>query len=126
MIFITEGDSATGSMVKCRDVLRQALFPLRGKPKNSHNTKREFVYKNEELYFLMKALNIEDDIEDLRYSKVILATDADQDGLHIRNLLLTYFLTFFENLVTNGHLYILETPIYRVRNKKETLYTKDI
>ena len=125
MIFITEGDSATGSMISCRDVLTQALFPLRGKPKNSHNMKREFVYKNEELYFMMKAINIEESLDDLRYAKVIIATDADQDGLHIRNLLLTYFLTFFEGLVTNGHLYILETPIYRVRNKKETIYCYD-
>ena len=126
MIFLTEGDSATGSMVSCRDVLTQALFPLRGKPLNVFNSKRETIYKNEELYYIMKALDIEEDMDSLRYQKVIIATDADQDGLHIRNLLLTYFLTFFENLVINGHVYILETPIFRVRNKKETIYCYDL
>ena len=122
MVFLTEGDSATGSMISSRNVMTQALFPLRGKPLNVFGSKIETIYKNEELYFIMKALDIEDGIGGLKYNKVIIATDADQDGLHIRNLLLTYFLTFFENLVANGHLYILETPIFRVRNKKETIY----
>ena len=126
MIFLTEGDSATGSMVSSRDTLTQALFPLRGKPLNTYNSNREMIYKNEELYYIMKALNIEDDIDDLRYQKVIIATDADQDGLHIRNLLLTYFLTFFESLVQAGHLYILETPLFRVRNKTKTIYCFNI
>ena len=125
MIFLTEGDSATGSMVSCRNVMTQALFSLRGKPLNVHGGKQEMMYKNEELYYIMRALDIEDNLETLRYNKVIIATDADQDGLHIRNLLLTYFLTYFENLVANGHLYILETPIYRVRTKKETIYCYD-
>ena len=124
-IFLTEGDSAMGPMVSTRNVLTQALFPLRGKPVNVYNAKHEVLYKNEELYYIMKALNIEDSIHDLRYSKVIIATDADQDGLHIRNLLMTYFLTYFENLVLNGHVYILETPLYRVRNKKENIYCYD-
>ncbi len=124
-LFLTEGDSATGSMMSSRNVLTQALFPLRGKPLNSHGMQREFVYKNEELYYVMKAVGIEDSMDNLRYAKVVLATDADQDGLHIRNLLLTYFLTFFEPLVTNGHLYILETPLFRVRNSKETIYCYD-
>ena len=122
MVFLTEGDSATGSMISSRNVMTQALFPLRGKPLNVFGSKIETIYKNEELYFIMKALDIEDGIGGLKYNKVIIATDADQDGLHIRNLLLTYFLTFFENLVANEHLYILETPIYRVRTKKETIY----
>ncbi|NQZ56436.1 MAG: type IIA DNA topoisomerase subunit B [Lentisphaeraceae bacterium] len=125
MIFLTEGDSATGSMVSCRNVMTQALFSLRGKPLNVHGGKQEMMYKNEELYYIMRALDIEDNLETLRYNKVIIATDADQDGLHIRNLLLTYFLTYFENLVANGHLYILETPIFRVRTKKETIYCYD-
>ena len=124
-IFLTEGDSATGSMIHCRDVMTQALFALRGKPLNCHNMSQEIVYKNEELFYIMKALNIENDIESLRYNKVIIATDADQDGLHIRNLLLTYFLTYFPTLVQNDHLYILETPLFRVRNKKETIYCFD-
>ena len=122
MVFLTEGDSATGSMISSRNVMNQALFPLRGKPLNVFGSKIETIYKNEELYFIMKALDIEDGLGGLKYNKVIIATDADQDGLHIRNLLLTYFLTFFENLVANGHLFILETPIYRVRTKKETVY----
>ena len=122
MVFLTEGDSATGSMISSRNVMTQALFPLRGKPLNVFGSKIETIYKNEELYFIMKALDIEDGLGGLKYNKVIIATDADQDGLHIRNLLLTYFLTFFENLVANGHLFILETPIFRVRTKKETVY----
>lgn len=122
MLFLTEGQSATGSMVSCRDVYTQAIFSLKGKPFNCHNETFEKVYRNEELYYIMQALNIEDDIENLRYNKVIIATDSDVDGLHIRNLLITFFLTFFEQLVLSGHLYVLETPLFRVRNKKETIY----
>lgn len=122
MLFLTEGQSATGSMVSCRDVYTQAIFSLKGKPLNCHNENFEKVYKNEELYYIMQALNIEDDIENLRYEKVIIATDSDVDGLHIRNLLITFFLTYFEQLVLSGHLYVLETPLFRVRNKKETIY----
>lgn len=122
MIFLTEGLSATGSIVTARDVYTQAVYPLKGKPLNCFEAKKELVYKNEELYNIMQALGIEDNIENLRYSKVILATDADVDGLHIRNLLLTYFLHFFEPLVLHGHVHILETPLFRVRNKKETIY----
>ena len=121
-IFLTEGQSAMGSMVSSRNAKTQALFSLRGKPLNVFGAKRDAIYKNNELYNVMKALGIEEGIEYLRYNKVILATDADVDGLHIRNLLITYFLHFFEELVTHGHLYILETPIFRVRNKKQTVY----
>ena len=121
-IFLTEGDSAGGSMVQARDVDSQAVFSLKGKPLNCNGLKRDAIYKNEELYNIMRALGIEDDIEDLRYNKVIIATDADVDGMHIRNLLLTYFLRYFEELVVRGHVYILETPLFRVRNKKETRY----
>jgi DNA gyrase/topoisomerase IV subunit B len=122
MLFLTEGQSATGSMVSCRDVYTQAIFSLKGKPMNCHNENFEKVYKNEELYYIMQALNIEDDIENLRYQKVVIATDSDVDGLHIRNLLITFFLNYFEQLVLSGHLYVLETPLFRVRNKKETIY----
>jgi DNA gyrase/topoisomerase IV subunit B len=122
MIFITEGQSAMGSLVSCRDAETQALFAIRGKPLNVFGMKKDALYKNAELYNIMKALGIEDSIDDLRYNKVILATDADVDGLHIRNLLVTYFLHYFEELVTRGHVYILETPLFRVRNKKETRY----
>ncbi|MCG8571543.1 MAG: type IIA DNA topoisomerase subunit B [Spirochaetes bacterium] len=122
MIFITEGQSASGSMVSCRDVYIQAVYSLRGKPLNSFGMNKATVYKNEELFNLMKALGIEEGLEGLRYNKIIIATDADVDGFHIRNLLLTYFLVFFEQIVLAGHLYILETPLFRVRNKKETLY----
>jgi len=121
-IFITEGQSAAGSLVSCRDVNSQAIFTLKGKPMNVYNLKRDAIYKNDELYNLMRALNIEDSIEKLRYNRVILATDADVDGLHIRNLLLTFFLRFFDHLVFDGHVMILETPLFRVRNKKKTLY----
>ena len=121
-IFLTEGDSAGGVMVQSRDVETQAIFSLRGKPLNCHGLERDAIYKNEELYNLMRALGIEDGIEGLRYAKVVLATDADVDGMHIRNLLLTYFLRYFEELVIKGHVYILETPLFRVRNKKETRY----
>lgn len=122
MIFLTEGESASASIVMTRSPLTQAVFSLRGKPLNVHGMKLDQIYKNEEMYNLMSALNIEDDIANLRYSKVILATDADVDGMHIRNLLVTFFLTYFEGLVLNGHLYILETPLFKVRNKEKTLY----
>lgn len=122
MIFLTEGDSASASIVASRDPLTQAVFSLRGKPMNVFGMKLDQLYKNEEMFNLMSALNIEDDIEQLRYNKVVLATDADVDGMHIRNLLLTFFLTYFEGLVLNGHLYILETPLFKVRNKEQTIY----
>ena len=122
MIFITEGDSASGTITKTRDVLTQAVFSLRGKILNVHGKKKTEIYKNAELYNLMVALGIENGIEDLRYGKVIIATDADTDGYHIRNLLMTYFLTYFEDLVLSGRLYILETPLYRVRNRTTTIY----
>jgi DNA gyrase subunit B/topoisomerase-4 subunit B len=122
MIFLTEGDSASASIVASRDPLTQAVFSLRGKPLNVFGLRLDQLYKNEEMYNLMSALNIEDDIEQLRYHKVILATDADVDGMHIRNLLITFFLTYFEGLVLNGHLHILETPLFKVRNKDKTLY----
>lgn len=122
MIFICEGQSAAGSITSCRDVNSQAVFTLKGKPLNVWDLKRDIVYKNDEMYNLMCALDIEDNLEKLRYEKVILATDADVDGLHIRNLLITYFFKFFEQLVHNGHLYVLETPLFRVRNKQETIY----
>jgi topoisomerase-4 subunit B len=121
-IFITEGDSAGGAMIQSRDVHTQAIFSLRGKPLNCHGLKRDAVYKNEELYNIMRALGIEDGLEGLRYNRVIIATDADVDGMHIRNLLLTYFLRYFEELVIKGHVYILETPLFRVRNRIKTVY----
>jgi topoisomerase-4 subunit B len=121
-IFLTEGDSAGGAMIQSRDVYTQAIFSLKGKPLNVYGLKKDTVYKNEELYNIMRALGIEDDIDALRYNKVIIATDADVDGMHIRNLLLTYFLYYFEELVLKGHVYILETPLFRVRNKKDTVY----
>ena len=122
MIFLTEGDSASASIVASRNPLTQAVFSLRGKPLNVFGMKMDQLYKNEEMFNLMSALNIEDDIGNLRYRKVILATDADVDGMHIRNLLITFFLTYFEALVINGHLYILETPLFKARNKERTLY----
>ncbi len=122
MIFLTEGDSASASIVSSRDPVTQAVFPLRGKPLNVFGMKLDQLYKNEEMYNLMSALNIEEDLSNLRYNKVILATDADVDGMHIRNLLITFFLTYFEGLVQNGHLYILETPLFKVRNKEKTFY----
>jgi topoisomerase-4 subunit B len=121
-LFITEGDSAGGSLVMCRDVETQAIFTIKGKPLNCFGLGKETVYKNEELYNIMSALGIENGLDGLRYNKVIIATDADVDGMHIRNLLLTFFLRFFEELVTRGHVHILETPLFRVRNKKETRY----
>lgn len=122
VIFLTEGESASASIVMTRDPLVQAVFSLRGKPLNVHGMKLDQLYKNEELYNLMSALNIEDDLSNLRYSRVILATDADVDGMHIRNLLVTFFLTYFEALVLNGHLHILETPLFKVRNKEKTIF----
>ena len=122
MIFLTEGESASASIVMNRDPLTQAVFSLRGKPLNVHGMKLDQLYKNEEMYNLMSALNVEEDLANLRYNKVVLATDADVDGMHIRNLLVTFFLTYFEGLVLNKHLYILETPLFKVRNKEKTLY----
>jgi DNA gyrase/topoisomerase IV subunit B len=122
MIFITEGQSAAGSIVSCRDVNTQAIFTMRGKPLNVCDLQRDVMYKNEELYNLMRSLDIEDSLERVRYRKIILATDADVDGLHIRNLLLTFFLRFFEPLVHDGYVHILETPLFRVRNAKKTFY----
>lgn len=121
-IFITEGDSASGSITKVRDVATQAVFSLRGKPLNCHGLTKKVVYENEEFNLLQHALGIEEGIDDLRYNQVVVATDADVDGMHIRLLLLTFFLQFYPDLVKNGHLYILETPLFRVRNKKETFY----
>jgi topoisomerase-4 subunit B len=122
MIFITEGDSASGSITKSRDVQIQAVFSLRGKPLNSFGLTKKIVYENEEFNLLQHALNIEDGLDGLRYRKIIIATDADVDGMHIRLLLLTFFLQFFPDLVRQGHVFILETPLFRVRNKKETIY----
>lgn len=122
MIFITEGDSASGSITKSRNVETQAVFSLRGKPLNSFGLTKKVVYENEEFNLLQHALNIEDGLDGLRYNKVIVATDADVDGMHIRLLLMTFFLQFFPDLVKAGHVYILETPLFRVRNKKETIY----
>jgi topoisomerase-4 subunit B len=121
-IFITEGQSAAGSLVSCRDANNQAIFTLKGKPLNVCDLKRDALYKNVEIYNLMRALDIEENLDNLRYNHVILATDADVDGLHIRNLMITFFLRFFESMVREGHLKILETPLFRVRNKKETIY----
>jgi len=121
-IFITEGDSASGSITKARDVSTQAVFSLKGKPLNSYGLTRKIVYENEEFNLLQAALNIEDGLESLRYNHVIIATDADVDGMHIRLLLITFFLQFFPELIKNGHLYILQTPLFRVRNKKTTRY----
>lgn len=121
-IFITEGDSASGSITKSRDVNTQAVFSLKGKPLNSFGLTKKVVYENEEFNLLQAALNIEEDIDNLRYNNVVIATDADVDGMHIRLLLLTFFLQFFPDLVRKGHVYILQTPLFRVRNKKKTIY----
>ncbi len=121
-LFITEGDSASGSITKARDVQTQAVFSLRGKPLNCFGLKKKIVYENEEFNLLQHALNIEESVDDLRYNKIVIATDADVDGMHIRLLILTFFLQFFPDLVRKGHVYILETPLFRVRNKKETFY----
>ncbi len=122
MIFITEGDSATGSMVNSRDVSVQAIFSLRGKPENMFGRKKTALFENEELKNLTLSLGVQKDVEDLRYNKIIIATDADNDGFHIRNLVMTYLLLYFEELVLTGHVFILETPLFRVRNKKKTIY----
>ena len=121
-LFITEGDSASGSITKSRDVNIQAVFSLRGKPLNSYGMSKKIVYENEEFNLLQAALNIEDSMEDLRYNNIVIATDADVDGMHIRLLLITFFLQFFPELIKEGHLYILQTPLFRVRNKKKTIY----
>ena len=121
-LFITEGDSASGSITKSRDVHTQAVFSLRGKPLNSYGMTKKIVYENEEFNLLQAALNIEEAMEDLRYNNIVIATDADVDGMHIRLLLITFFLQFFPELIKEGHLYILQTPLFRVRNKKETIY----
>lgn len=121
-LFITEGDSASGSITKSRDVNTQAVFSLRGKPLNSYGLTKKVVYENEEFNLIQAALNIEDDMDDLRYNKIVIATDADVDGMHIRMLLLTFFLQFFPDLVKRNHVYVLQTPLFRVRNKKKTIY----
>ena len=121
-LFLTEGDSAGSNMIYARNPELQAVFPLRGKPYNVQGKKKEIMYKNEELYFIMQALGIEDSIDNLRYNKIVIASDADVDGFHIRLLLMTYFMTYFRPLVQNGHLYILETPLFRIRNKKKNIY----
>lgn len=125
MIFLTEGESAAGSIVSCRNVYTQAVFALKGKPLNCFGRKRDLIINNDEFYCIMKALNIEDGLENLRYGKVIIATDADDDGMHIRNLLLTFFLYYFKELILSEHLFILETPLFRVRNSKQTIYCYD-
>jgi topoisomerase-4 subunit B len=121
-LFITEGDSASGSITKSRNVNTQAVFSLKGKPLNSYGLSKKIVYENEEFNLLQAALNIEEGLEDLRYNNIVIATDADVDGMHIRLLLITFFLQFFPELIKEGHLYILETPLFRVRDKKETIY----
>ncbi|GAB1490001.1 DNA topoisomerase IV subunit B [Opitutaceae bacterium] len=121
-LFIVEGDSASGSLTACRDVQTQAVFALKGKPLNTYGLTKKVIYENEEFHLLQSALNIEDGLDGLRYNRVIIATDADVDGMHIRLLLLSFFLQFFPELITNNHLFILETPLFRVRNKKQTIY----
>ena len=121
-IFITEGDSASGSITKSRNVEHQAVFSLRGKPLNCYGLKKKVVYENEEFNLLQHALDIEEGLDNLRFNRIVIATDADVDGMHIRMLLMTFFLQFFPDLVRNGHVYILQTPLFRVRNKKETIY----
>ena len=121
-IFITEGDSASGSITKSRDVTTQAVFSLRGKPLNSFGLTKKVVYENEEFNLLQAALNIEDGLDGLRYNKVIVATDADVDGMHIRLLMITFFLQFFPALIKKGHVYILQTPLFRVRYMKKPIY----
>ncbi|HCY01207.1 MAG TPA: DNA topoisomerase IV, partial [Bacteroidales bacterium] len=125
-LFITEGDSASGSITKSRDVSTQAVFSLRGKPLNCYGLTKKVVYENEEFNLLQSALNIEEDIENIRYNKVVIATDADVDGMHIRLLLITFFLQFFPDLIRQEHLFILQTPLFRVRNKKTTKYCYSI
>ncbi|MDY0315904.1 MAG: toprim domain-containing protein, partial [Bacteroidales bacterium] len=124
-IFLTEGDSASGSITKSRDVNTQAVFSLKGKPANSYGETKKVVYQNEEFNLLQAALNIEEGIENIRYRNVVIATDADVDGLHIRLLLITFFLQIFPDLLKHGHLFILQTPLFRVRNKQKTIYCYD-
>ncbi|MEG2281806.1 MAG: toprim domain-containing protein, partial [Rikenellaceae bacterium] len=121
-IFITEGDSASGSITKSRNVMTQAVFSLRGKPLNTYGLTKKIIYQNEEFNLLQAALNIEEDMDDLRYNKIVVATDADVDGMHIRLLLISFFVQFFPDLIRSGHVFILDTPLFRVRNKKETIY----
>lgn len=121
-LFIVEGDSAAGSLTACRDVQTQAVFALKGKPLNTYGLSKKVIYENEEFHLLQSALNVEEGFDGLRYNKIVIATDADVDGMHIRLLLISFFLQFFPDLIRNGHLYILETPLFRVRNKKETIY----
>jgi topoisomerase-4 subunit B len=121
-LFITEGDSASGSITKVRDANTQAVFSLRGKPENIYGKPKRIIYENEELNLLIAALNIEEGIDNLRYNQVIIASDADADGLHIRLLMITFFLQYYPDLIKNGHLYILQTPLFRVRNKQKTIY----
>jgi len=121
-LFIVEGDSAAGSLTACRDVQTQAVFALKGKPLNTFGLTKKVIYENEEFHLLQSALNIEEGLDGLRYNRIVIATDADVDGMHIRLLLISFFLQFFPELITNGHLHILETPLFRVRNKKQTIY----
>ena len=121
-LFITEGDSASGSITKSRNVESQAVFSLRGKPLNCYGLTKKVVYENEEFNLLQHALNIEESLDDLRYNQIVIATDADVDGMHIRLLMMTFFLQFFPDLVRNGHVYVLDTPLFRVRDKKQTFY----
>ena len=122
MLFITEGDSASGSITKSRNINTQAVFSLKGKPLNSYGLTKKVVYENEEFNLIQAALDIEEGLDDLRYNKIVIATDADVDGMHIRLLLLTFFLQFFPDLIKRGHVYVLETPLFRVRNKDKTIY----
>ncbi|MCB1106269.1 MAG: type IIA DNA topoisomerase subunit B, partial [Cephaloticoccus sp.] len=124
-LFIVEGDSAAGSLTSCRDVQTQAVFALKGKPLNTYGLSKKVIYENEEFHLLQSALNVEDGLDGLRYNKVVIATDADVDGMHIRLLLISFFLKFFPDLIARGHLSILETPLFRVRNKKRTIYCYD-
>ena len=121
-LFIVEGDSAAGSLTATRDVQTQAVFALKGKPLNTYGLSKKVIYENEEFHLLQSALNIEEGLDGLRYNKVVIATDADVDGMHIRLLLISFFLQFFPDLIRNGHLFILDTPLFRVRNKKKTIY----
>jgi topoisomerase-4 subunit B len=121
-LFIVEGDSAAGSLTATRDVQTQAVFALKGKPLNTYGLSKKVIYENEEFHLLQSALNVEESIDGLRYNKIVIATDADVDGMHIRLLLISFFLQFFPDLIRNGHLFILETPLFRVRNKKRTIY----
>jgi topoisomerase-4 subunit B len=121
-LFIVEGDSAAGSLTACRDVQTQAVFALKGKPLNTYGLSKKVIYENEEFHLLQSALNLEEGLEGLRYNRVVIATDADVDGMHIRLLLISFFLQYFPELIAGGHLFILETPLFRVRTKKETAY----